>query len=342
MIKIGVIGCGYWGPNFVRNFYKIPDCEVVSVADLRLERLQYIKSLYPKIRTTTNALEILHDPNIDAVVVVTPVATHFEIAREALMSGKHVLVTKPITRTSEEAKELIELAKKKGLVLMVDHTFIYSGPVRKIKELIDKGELGEIYYYDAVRVNLGLFQNDVNVLWDLAPHDFSILFYLMDKKPISVVAMGANPVNHANYKHESIAYVTIRFDDNSLAHIHVSWVSPVKIRRTLIGGSKKMVVYDHLDPDNQVKVYDKGVELRSVEEQYQALVQYRTGDMYAPKVDQTEALELECRHFVDCCLGKVKPLTDGYAGLQVVELLEAAQRSMEQGGRVIQLAKAGS
>lgn len=338
MIKVGVIGCGYWGPNLVRNFYKTPGCEVVSVSDLRPERLQYIQSLYPKIHVTTNALEIIQDQHIDAVVVVTPVATHFELAREALLADKHVLVTKPMTRTTEEAKQLIELAEEKTLVLMVDHTFIYSGPVRKIKELIDQGELGQIYYYDSVRVNLGLFQNDVNVLWDLAPHDFSILSYLVGKEPISVSAVGARPVNCKNYEHESVAYVTIRFDDNTIAHVHVSWLSPVKIRRTLIGGSKKMVVYDHLDPDNQVKVYDKGVEMRSVEEQYKALVQYRTGDMYAPKVDQTEALEIECRHFIECIVKKSRPITDGYAGLQVVELLEAAQRSLERGGEVISLA----
>jgi predicted dehydrogenase len=342
MIKVGVIGCGYWGPNLVRNFYKTPHCEVVGVSDLRPERLQYIQSLYPKVQATPDALELIRNPQIDAIVVVTPVATHYELARAALLEGKHVLVTKPMTRTTAEARQLIELAEQKGLVLMVDHTFIYSGPVRKIKELIDQGELGQIYYYDSVRVNLGLFQNDVNVLWDLAPHDFSILAYLVEKEPISVSAIGARPVNCKHYEHESVAYVSVRFDDGTLAHVHVSWLSPVKIRRTLIGGSRKMVVYDHLDPDNQIKVYDKGVEIRSLEEQYQALVQYRTGDMWAPKVDQTEALEVECRHFIDCCLGKAKPLTDGYAGLQVVELLEAAQRSMDRGGEVISLVRAAS
>lgn len=266
VVRVGVIGCGYWGPNLVRNFYKTPNCEVVSVADLRPERLQYIRGLYPKIQATTNALEILRDPQIDAVVIVTPVATHFELAREALLMGKHVLVEKPMTRTVSEAKELIELAERSERVLMTGHTFVYSGPVRKIKELIGQGALGHIYYYDSVRVNLGLFQRDVNVLWDLAAHDFSILAYLVEKEPIGVSAVGARPVKSGNYKHESVAYVTIRFEDDTIAHVHVSWLSPVKIRRTLIGGSKQMVVYDHLDPDNQVKIYDKGVELRTTEE----------------------------------------------------------------------------
>jgi len=335
VIRIGVIGCGYWGPNLVRNLYKLKDCEMAAVSDLRPDRLDQIRSLYPKLNTTTDALEVLHDPDIDAMAVITPVATHFEIAREALLAGKHVLVTKPMTRTVAEAEELIALAERNERVLMVDHTFIYSGPVHKIRELIDQGELGQIYYYDSVRVNLGLFQSDVNVLWDLAPHDFSILSYLVDKEPISVSAVGARPVNSEKYSHESVAYVTICFADDTIAHLHVSWLSPVKVRRTLIGGSRKMIVYDHLDPDNQVKIYDKGVEVRSAEEQYEALVQYRMGDMYAPKVDQTEALEVECKHFIDCIERGERPITDGHAGLQVVHLLEAAQRSMESGGEAI-------
>jgi predicted dehydrogenase len=340
-VRVGVIGCGYWGPNLVRNFFKLQDCEVVAVADLDPMRLQQIQRLYPKLETTTGAVGLINRSDIDAVAVVTPVSTHYELAHAALRAGKHVLVSKSMTATSAQAEELIALAERQQRILMVDHTFIYGGPVRKIRELIDQGELGQIYYYDSVRVNLGLFQRDVNVLWDLAPHDLSIMTYLIGKEPVSVSALGARPVNSGNYQHKSVAYVTIRFADETLAHVHVSWLSPVKIRRTLIGGSRKMVVYDHLDPDNQVKVYDKGVEVRSPEEQHQALVQYRLGDMYAPKVDQTEALEIECQHFVDCGLGQAKPITDGYSGLKVVRLLEAAQQSMERDGEVIHLGLGG-
>jgi predicted dehydrogenase len=337
MVKIGVIGCGYWGPNIVRNFYKLKDCQVSAVVDLSDDRLNYIRGNFPKIKACTDHAELINDPDIDGVAIITPVASHFNLAKQALLAGKHVLLTKPMTASVAEAEKLVALAEKHQLTLMVDHTFIYSSPVLKIRELIDQGELGQIYYYDSVRVNLGLFQNDVNVLWDLAPHDFSILAYLIDKEPISVSAVGAKPINSGNYKHESVVYVTIRFADDTLAHVHVSWLSPVKIRRTLIGGSNKMVVYDHLDPDNQIKIFDKGVELRSMEEKYKALVQYRVGDMYAPKIDQTEALEVECQHFVDCIKNGTKPITDGYDGLRVVQLLETAQRSMENNGEVIML-----
>lgn len=341
MIRVGVIGCGYWEPNFVRNFYKLKDCELVAVADLEERRLESLVRLYPKLETTIDAAELINRPDIDAVAVVTPVSTHFALAKAALQAGKHVLVSKPMAQTSAQAEELIGLAKQQERILLMDHTFIYSGPVRKIREFIDRDELGQIYYFDSVRVNLGLFQRDVNVLWDLAPHDLSILSYLIDKEPISVSAVGAHPVKCDGYEHESVAYVTIRFEDGSLAHVHVSWLSPVKIRRALIGGSRKMVVYDHLDPDNQVKVYDKGVEVRSSEEQHQALMQYRLGDMYAPKVDQTEALEVECQHFLDCIQKGEQPITDGHAGLRVVRLLEAAQQSMERDGEVIPLGLGG-
>lgn len=337
MVRVAVIGCGYWGPNLVRNLFKVKDCEMVAVSDLRKERLEYIRSLYPGLKVTTDAAEILKDPTVDAVVIITPVSTHFPIAREALLAGKHVLVTKPMTRTVAEAEELIELAERNNCVLMVDHTFIYSGPVRKIRQLIDAKNLGRIYYIDSARVNLGLFQQDVNVLWDLAPHDFSILSYLIDEAPVSVSTIGARPFNNGHYDLESIAYVTVRFADETLAHIHVSWLSPVKIRRTIIGASHQMVVYDHLDPDNQIKVYDKKVEFLTAEEKYRLLVQYRTGDMYAPKVDQIEALEAECVHFVECIKNGYRPITDGIAGLQVVQLLEAAQRSMERQGEVVSL-----
>jgi predicted dehydrogenase len=337
VLRIAVIGYGYWGPNLVRNFLKVDDCEVVAISDANRKRLEHARRLHPHLETASSGIDLVKRPDIDAIVIVTPVSTHYELAVAAVRAGKHVLVTKPLTRTAAQAEELIALAERQKRVLLVDHTFIYSGAVRKIRELVDNGELGEIYYYDSIRVNLGLFQPDVNVLWDLAPHDFSIMSYMVAKEPISVSAIGAQSVNYTTNALESVAYASIRFDDRTIAHVHVNWLSPVKIRRTLIGGSRKMVVYDHLDPDNQIKVYDKGVEICTREEQYQALVQYRLGDMYAPKIDQTEALEMECRHFVECCLERAEPITDGRSGLQVVRLLEAAQQSMHAGGTSVML-----
>jgi predicted dehydrogenase len=337
MIRIGVIGCGYWGPNLVRNFVKNRDCELDIVADLQPERLDSLGRLYPAVKRTGDAMEVLGDPTLDAVAIATPVATHFDLAREALQNGKHVLVTKPMTRTVAEAEKLVELADKTGRVLLVDHTFIFSGPVRKIRELISAGQIGDIYYYDSVRVNLGLFQPDVNVLWDLACHDLYIMSYLMDKKPVGVWALGTQPLPHSNLQFESLAYIFVRFQDRTIGHVHVSWLSPVKIRRTILGGSNKMVVYDHLDPDNQVKLFDKGVEVHSSEEAYKARVQYRMGDMHAPKVDQKEALEVECAHFVDCIRHGTAAISGAQSGLQSVRLLEAADRSMRAGGVEIPL-----
>ncbi|HEV8339212.1 MAG TPA: Gfo/Idh/MocA family oxidoreductase [bacterium] len=330
MVQVAVIGCGYWGPNLVRNLMKVPDCRVVAVADLDPARLAALGRLYPALRMTTVADDVLSAPDIDAVAIATPLSTHHPLARVALERGKHVLLEKPMTATVAEGEELIRLSAASGRVLMVDHTFVYTGAVRKIRELIRNGELGEIYYYDAVRINLGLFQHDINVLWDLAPHDFSIMSYLLDKAPVRVSAVGAAPVRWDGWKLESIVYVTMELDGGTLAHVHVNWLSPVKIRRTLIGGSKKIVVYDHLDPDNQVKIFDRGVEILADRDRYRMLVQYRTGDMLVPKIDQTEALESVCHHFVECILTGARPLSDGQAGLQVVRLLEAAQRSLEE------------
>ncbi len=332
MVSIGVIGCGYWGPNIIRAFAQHRECQVVAVADLEEERLEPIRRLYPTVRAVTSAEELLESDHIDALAIATPISTHYRLATEALRRGKHVLIEKPMTATVRQSEELIALAAEQKRVLMVDHTFVYSGAVRKIRDLIQAGELGNIYYFDAVRINLGLFQRDLNVLWDLAPHDFSILSYLIDKEPTSVSAVGAAPVHWDGWRRESIAYVTVEYADGTLAHIHVNWLSPVKIRRILIGGSRKIVVYDHLDPDNQVKIFDKGVEAMTDQERRRMLVQYRTGDMHAPKIDQTEALKVACRHFVDCVQTGGTPLTDGRAGLQVVQLLEAAQKSLERRG----------
>jgi predicted dehydrogenase len=330
MINVGLIGCGYWGPNLIRNFTKVGQCRVLAVADQRPERLNAVLHLNPAMHPASSAQEIIESDSIDAVVIATPISTHFSLAKDCLLNGKHVFIEKPLTRTSKEAKELITIAERTGRVLMVDHTFIYSGAVQKLREIIDSGELGEIYYYDSVRLNLGLFQPDVNVLWDLAPHDFSLLAHLIQKKPVHVTASGSSPVRWDGWRRESIAYVTVDLEDSTIAHFHLNWLSPVKLRRTLIGGSRKMIVYDHLDGENQVKIFDKGVELlRNEEERYKVLVQYRTGDLTVPKVDQTEPLEIACRHFIECIQKGQKPLTDGVAGLRVVELLEAAENSMK-------------
>jgi predicted dehydrogenase len=335
VIAIGVIGCGYWGPNLIRAFAQIPSCKVVAAADLDAEQLEPIRRLYPALRLVTTSVDaLLESDDINALAIATPISTHYALAKEALRRGKHVLVEKPMTATARQSEQLIELAAQQKRVLMVDHTFVYSGAVRKIRELIQAGELGDVYYYDAVRINLGLFQRDLNVLWDLAPHDFSIMSHLIDKEPRSVSAVGSAPVRWDGWRQESIAYITVEYADGTLAHIHVNWLSPVKIRRILIGGSRKIVVYDHLDPDNQVKIFDKGVEATTDQERRRMLVQYRTGDMHAPKIDQTEALEVACRHFVDCVQTGGVPLTDGRAGLHVVRLLEAAQRSLERRGAI--------
>jgi predicted dehydrogenase len=328
MVNVAVIGCGYWGPNLIRNLTKVKECRVVAVADQNAERLESVKHLNPGMETTTDASQLIESESIDGIVIATPISTHFNLAKSCLCNGKHVLIEKPITRTSAQAKELIRLAQENRRILMVDHTFIYSGAVRKLREIIDSGDLGEIYYYDSVRLNLGLFQPDVNVLWDLAPHDFSVLTYLLDKGPIRLTASGSSPVRWNGWKRESIAYVSIELEGNAMAHFHLNWLSPVKLRRTLIGGSRKMVMYDHLDAENQVKIFDKGIELREDQDRYKVLVQYRTGDLLIPKIDQTEALEVACKQFVRSIQTGEQPVTDGYAGLRVVELLEAAEQAM--------------
>lgn len=336
-MRIGLIGYGYWGPNLLRNFIKSPDCEVVAVADRDEQRLSGIARVFPGLRTLRSADDLLSDKGIDAVVISTPISTHCDLASRALARGKHVLVEKPMASTVAQASRLVALADRRRLTLMVDHTFIYSGAVKTIKGLVQSGDVGDVYYYDSVRVNLGLFQQDVNVLWDLAPHDFSIMSHVLNAKPKTVWAVGACLPHSKGWKTESVAYVTIEFADGMLAHFHLNWLSPVKVRRTLIGGSKRMIVYDHLDPDNQVKVFDKGVEMHSESERYQLLVQYRAGDMWAPKIDQTEALETVCRHFLQCVTTGAPPLSDGQAGLDNVRLLAAAERSLRHQGKAVKL-----
>lgn len=334
-INIGVIGYGYWGPNLVRNFSEIPGVKVKTISDFKPELLAKAQARYPSIQATTDCQDIFSDPKIDAVAIATPVSTHFDLALAALKAGKHVMVEKPMTVTTEQALRLIDEADRRDRVLMVDHTFVYTGAVRKIHELVAKGELGDILYYDSVRVNLGLFQRDINVLWDLAVHDLSIMSYVLQAKPYAVSATG---VSHVPGGLENIAYLTLFFENNLIAHIHVNWLSPVKVRRTLIGGSQKMIMFDDLEPSEKVKVYDRGITINgSAENVYQTLIGYRTGDMWAPQLDMTEALRTEGLHFLRCIEHGERPITGGDAGLQVVKILEAATESMKQQGQLVKL-----
>lgn len=338
MINVGVIGYGYWGPNLARNFSESPKTKLGAVSDLRSDRLSLAERRCPGILVTQDHRELLADPTIQAVAIATPVSSHFELALQALKAGKHVLVEKPMTASSEEAQYLIEEAELRNLTLMVDHTFVYTGAVRKIWELTSGGKLGEIYYYDSTRVNLGLFQRDVDVIWDLAVHDLSIMDYVLASRPRAVTAAG---IKHVAGGTENIAYITAFFEDHLIAHINVNWLSPVKVRRTLIGGSKQMIVYDDMEPSEKVKVYDKGITVNgSPETVYKLLIAYRSGDMWAPQVDLTEGLQTEVRHFAECIEGGLRPITDGYAGLRVVRILEAATRSMKQRGQLVELAAA--
>lgn len=335
IINIGIIGYGYWGPNLVRNFSEIPGVRVKIVSDFKPELLAKVQARYPTIQVTTDCQDIFSDSKIDAVAIATPVSTHFDLALAALKAGKHVLVEKPMTVTTEQADRLIDEADRRNLVLMVDHTFVYTGAVRKMRDLVASNALGDIYYYDSVRVNLGLFQHDVNVLWDLAVHDLSIMDYVLPSRPYAVSATG---MSHVQGGPENIAYLTLFFEDNLIAHINVNWLAPVKVRRTLIGGSQKMIVYDDLDPSEKIKVYDKGITVNgSSESLYQMLIGYRTGDMWAPKLDMTEALRTEGLQFVSCIEQGKHPETDGAAGLRVVRILEAATQSLKKQGQLIEL-----
>jgi len=331
MLNIAVIGYGYWGPNMVRNFNEFGGTCVKYVCDQDEKQLARVKALYPAVALTSNLDEVLNDPDIDAISIATPVSTHFEIALKALEAGKHVLVEKPITDSSEKAEKLIETAIKYGKVLMVDHTFPYTGAVRKIKELIEKGDLGDIYYYDSIRVNLGLFQRDVDVIWDLAVHDLSIIDYILPHQPIAVSATG---MSHVEGQPENIAYLTLFFSNNTIVHINVNWLAPVKVRLTLIGGTKKMIVYDDLEQSEKVKVYDKGIVIRSDDQDSlnRVRIEYRTGDMVAPRLESREPLEVEAEHILSCVRNRTRPRADGEAGYRVTRILEAAQRSIQRSG----------
>lgn len=315
----------------MRNFIAHPDVEVVSCYDLKRERQQYIQRHYPTIEIARSAHEIASNSQIDLVAICTPVSSHFELAKECLNNDKHVFIEKPMTATSEQSKDLLDLADKKNLLIFTDHTFLFTGSVTTMKNLIREGDLGDLYYFDSTRVNLGLFRHDVNVIWDLAAHDLSIMQYLIDQNPESIVATGAR---HIENNHEDLSYITVFYQDNLLAHINVSWLSPVKVRQTLLAGSKKMVVWDDNQPSEKLKIYDKGVEsINSDQDIYQTLVQYRTGDMYSPKIDTREALAVEVEHIVRCINRVEQPLSDGHLGLRVVKMLELAQKSIESRGK---------
>jgi predicted dehydrogenase len=339
---VGVIGCGYWGPNLLRNFAENETAELRWICDTDERRLSAMGRRYPAARTTTDYQKLIADQELDAVAVVTPVATHYQIAKAALLAGKHVLVEKPLTSTARDAEELIELAERNRLTLMVDHTFVYTGAVRRIKEILTSGDIGDLLYFDSVRINLGLFQRDINVLWDLAPHDLSIMDYLIERQPVGVSALGSC---HIEPGIENIAYLVMKFADDFIAHFHFNWLAPVKIRRTLIAGARKMILYDDIEPTEKVRVYDKGVDTNRIgdrEADYQKLISYRTGDVWAPKLDATEALHYVVAEFVDSVRERRRPLTDGEAGLRVVRILEAAQQSIKESGNFKLLSAAAS
>lgn len=332
-MNFGVIGYGYWGPNIVRNLMSLDGSQVRAIAEISPAARARAQKAYPGVTVTANASEVLTSPDIDAIAVVSPVWTHYELTKAALENGKHVFVEKPFTSTAAQGEELVNLALQKNLTVMVDHTFLFTGAVKRISQLIDDGTLGSLYYYDSTRVNLGLFQHDINVLWDLAPHDLSIMDYLIKKKPEAVVATGEGHLNG----HEDVAYMTIYFPDRVIAHINVNWLSPVKVRTTLIGGEKRMVVWNDLEADEKVKVYDKGVEITSREGVYDLLVSYRSGDMWAPQLEQVEALRQELNYFVECATHGKEPCNGGPAGLRVVKLLEAASESLSKRGSLVYL-----
>jgi len=333
-VRIGVIGYGYWGPNLVRNFFAAADCTVKAVADGRPERLALLAKIFPTVAGVKDADDIIKDNDIDAVVVATSVFSHYALAKRALEQGKHVLIEKPMTSSVAEANELIELAAKKGLTLMVDHTFLYTGAVQKMKEIIDEGAIGTPRYFDSTRINLGLFQPDINVLWDLAPHDLSILTYLVDGEPCSINATG---ISHTRNQIENIAYMTVNYDSDFIAHFNCSWTSPVKVRQTLIGGDKKMIVYNDLEPSEKVKIYDTGYNHKTEEDKTRIMVDYRTGDVYLPKVKLQEALSGVANDFIQSIIHKRQPVANGILGMKVVQILEASQESIKNKGKEVKI-----
>ena len=333
MLKFGVIGYGYWGPNIVRNLRSLEGCQVVGICDQSPAARKRIQSANPGIPVYSDHNELVSSLDVDSIAVITPVWSHFEVAKAALENGKHVFVEKPFTSSVAQAEELINLAEQKNLKIMVDHTFLFTGAVRKIRKLLDEGVLGKLYYYDSTRVNLGLFQHDCNVIWDLAPHDLSIMNHLLSADAEAISATGQTHLNG----HEDIAFITAYFPEKMIAHINVNWLSPVKVRTTLIGGEKKMLVWNDLEADEKLKIYDKGVDVKSQEGLYNLLVSYRSGDMWSPQVEQVEALRLELSYFRDCICKDETPFNDGLAGMKVVRMLEAANESVAKRGALVYL-----
>lgn len=335
IVGVGLVGFGYWGPNLARNFSSQFNCRLLAICENNAARAEYARRLFPSAAVTPDFEDLVSNPDIQAIVIATPVASHYSIAKAALLSGKDIFVEKPFTQTVEQAEDLVAIANKTGQLIAVDHTFLYTGSVRKIYELVKKKELGDLLYFDSVRVNLGLFQQDVNVIYDLAPHDLSILVHLIDKKPIALRAMG---VCHGPQKLESLAYLHLDFEDGFVAHFHFSWVAPVKIRKTILAGTNKMLVYDDLELMEKVRLYDKGIVLTPNKESvYNIQVEYRTGDMLAPKLEVREALSTEAEHFLGCVRTRSRPLSDGEMGLKVVRLLAASEESLRTGGNRVLL-----
>jgi predicted dehydrogenase len=332
-VRFGIVGYGYWGPNVVRNLHGLSGVELAAVCDKSPAARKRVHKNHPQTYVTADAAEIMTSPEIDAVAIVTPVWTHFELAKMALENGKHVFVEKPFTSNVSQAEELIQLADKQQLKIMVDHTFLFTAAVKKIKQLVEEDLLGKLYYYDSTRVNLGLFQHDVNVVWDLAPHDLSILDYVLGSNPEALVATGQRHVNGF----EDIAFITLFFPDCVIAHVNVNWLSPVKIRTTLIGGEKKMLVWNDLEADEKIKIYDKGIDMNSREGVYELLVSYRSGDMWAPHLEQAEALRQELSYFITCISEGTDPINDGRAGLRIVRMLEASTQSLKERGALVYL-----
>ena len=328
-LNIGIIGYGYWGPNLVRNFSAVPNCRVVMVCDLKNERLQLVKRTYPSIEVTKNVDDIFNNPDIDAVIIATQVFTHYELGKSALTHGKSVLLEKPMTDSVAHAEELMEIADKHNKVLMVDHTFLYNGAVKKIKELVDKKDLGNLNYFDSTRINLGLIQQDINVLWDLAPHDISILNHLIAERPFSVQAVG---ISHIHSGIENIAYLTVNYNNGFIAHFNCSWSSPVKIRMMLLGGDKKMVVYNDMNQGEKIKVYDTGFKVENDEDKRDLLISYRSGDIFVPKIDEGEPLLSMAIDFANAIRNGTKPISDSHSGLWSVKVLEASQKSIKNKG----------
>lgn len=334
MLRVGLVGYGYWGPNLARNFDSNPSFRLTRIADISERRCALAAETLRGVETTADEREVTEASDIDVAVIATPVFTHYELARKALHHGKHVWVEKPMTSTSEQAKELIDIAQSKALTLLVDHTFLFTGAVQEMKRLVDSQELGDLYYYDSVRINLGLFQHDVNVIWDLAPHDLSVMDYLLGPRARAIAATGSG---HFHTGLEDVAYVTVYYDNNLIAHFHLNWLSPVKLRRTVVGGSKRMLVWDDLNPEERLKIYNKGMEVTSREGVYRILATPRIGEMHAPVVPATEALKVEVDYFGQCLMKGDPPCNDGMAGLRIVKMLEATDRSLKRGGQLVEL-----